>query len=702
MLPVSTPLQSTPPRGIPLASDASVHSTPPQIRNADVEPFATGKDEAKVTHRRLAVEMGSRFIGPMPVSSFFDEFVPPPKDANGKPVKKPTSRKFPQKASSSEASFIAEIEKRKLCPNLQFLDTHTTSDPLHPKELKPDISVVAPGQDPAWRKMELVIERKPRAHDPFADPSPVKDGEDNRKNSFLHNSDNALANRGQISSYAAAQFQAQFREWAFSVVLLDDYARILRWDRAGTVVTERFNWREDPDTLAEFLWRFNHLDKKQRGYDVTVTPATSGEGMLAMEGFAAARKKGKKYLPILTEDIVLHKFMVYDEKTSTERFFVGPSAHVYNRSMAGRGTFGYYAWDIDGGRVVYLKDSWRINTEDMAKETDIYEKLEKAGVQRVAKLGCGGDLPGQSTRSQDFITEEQPWACMTSNVYRHTHCRMSFLTIGAPLQRFSSTRQLCVAIYDALTAHAEAYTKAKILHRDVSAGNILIDEDGRGVLIDWDLSRDISLPPGRRRQWRTGTWQFISAALLLDPQAKPHTVSDDLESFCHVLTYMIVKYRPTKYRNLHRKIKHVYDDYVDEGNVITGGEGKINFFSGGALDAGGLFGMIPKPCFDIIQGLRQLFAPLYAWDTAESAVPPSSSEVMKLFKTHMQASTHVDWLSHKDPAVYVAEAYPPDTDAATNANGKRSRGRDDIGPLSNHPSTRVSALLQSTPEEVLD
>ncbi len=37
----------------------------------------------------------------------------------------------------------------------------------------------------------------------------------------------------------------------------------------------------------------------------------------------------------------------------------------------------------------------------------------------------------------------------------------------------------------------EAYDKANILHRDVSAGNILITEEGSGILIDWDLSKKV-------------------------------------------------------------------------------------------------------------------------------------------------------------------------------------------------------------------
>ncbi len=39
-------------------------------------------------------------------------------------------------------------------------------------------------------------------------------------------------------------------------------------------------------------------------------------------------------------------------------------------------------------------------------------------------------------------------------------------------------------------AHFFAWADAKVLHRDISAGNIMIDPTTRGgFLIDWDLSR---------------------------------------------------------------------------------------------------------------------------------------------------------------------------------------------------------------------
>ena len=53
-------------------------------------------------------------------------------------------------------------------------------------------------------------------------------------------------------------------------------------------------------------------------------------------------------------------------------------------------------------------------------------------------------------------------------------------------------------------AHKEAYENARILHRDISAGNILITDGGRGLLIDWDISKRVEdLDKGARQSERS-------------------------------------------------------------------------------------------------------------------------------------------------------------------------------------------------------
>ncbi|RDX46445.1 hypothetical protein OH76DRAFT_1386590 [Lentinus brumalis] len=131
------------------------------------------------------------------------------------------------------------------------------------------------------------------------------------------------------------------------------------------------------------------------------------------------------------------------------------------------------------------------------------------------------------------------------------HTRMVVREIGLPLTAFKSSRQFVRIIYECVTAHAMAYKKCGYIHRDISAGNMLIYPevvclpDGRyviywrGLLADWELAKHTSV------QWamqphRTGTWHFMSAYLLLNP-TMPASVADELESFLHVLIYGCIR-----------------------------------------------------------------------------------------------------------------------------------------------------------------
>ena len=93
----------------------------------------------------------------------------------------------------------------------------------------------------------------------------------------------------------------------------------------------------------------------------------------------------------------------------------------------------------------------------------------------------------------------------------HRHYRLVLGTIGKKLYDFASSRQMVKAmhasllgklticwqsrnVFTCITAHQAAY-KAGILHRDISASNIMLvdsEEDLQGgMLIDWDLSKSI-------------------------------------------------------------------------------------------------------------------------------------------------------------------------------------------------------------------
>ena len=50
-----------------------------------------------------------------------------------------------------------------------------------------------------------------------------------------------------------------------------------------------------------------------------------------------------------------------------------------------------------------------------------------------------------------------------------------------------------------LSVHQQAYKRLDLQHRDISAGNILIDEDGNGLLIDWQFAKAVGKDPHRPR-----------------------------------------------------------------------------------------------------------------------------------------------------------------------------------------------------------
>ncbi|KAI0066536.1 hypothetical protein BV25DRAFT_1912597 [Artomyces pyxidatus] len=605
-------------------------STPIKHNRSGTELHAANpiKINASTDYIKNAADMEGMFVGPMPIDKFLADFVP-----NNSPDPKsarPIAFNECHPKNGYEDEFVRAIDATELFPGLLVCNTKHKPDTHYPLDRKPDMSVfrktsaVDEARDAVnWREIELIVEVKPEGHDPFRDPSPKC--KDVKRWKFEASSEAADEVRGQIISYAKARFSSQFRTFSFSVVLMGTYGRLIRWDRSGAIVTERFEWSEQQDTLAEFLWRFTHLSEVERGRDDTVTTPSEEEIARAR----AALELQVYHYPKGVPD-VLHKFLIHDDVTGEDHHFVAPLSTAHSQVITGRATFGYgVAYDLERNVCVYLKDSWRIALADMHKEGDIYRLLHEHGVPNIADFQCAGDVQWQggyelartqSDGAQSTLTHlyrDEDWACYTTTLIPHVHYRMSLDTIGCPLRTFRSTKQLCSGIKDAIEAHSGAVVKAKVLHRDVSAGNILLHvESGRGLLIDWDLSKimnpDVLETP--RQAWRTasGTWQFISALRLQNPD-KVHEISDDMESFVHVLTYHLLRYRQSTFNALGEIVYEIFDaSYIDEDRFDKlGGHGKELFFQDRKLSEKTWRHTLAAPCANIVEGLRVLFQPLY-------------------------------------------------------------------------------------------
>ncbi|KAI0648470.1 hypothetical protein C8Q79DRAFT_1102892 [Trametes meyenii] len=307
----------------------------------------------------------------------------------------------------------------------------------------------------------------------------------------------------------------------------------------------------------------------------------------------------------------------------------------------GRCTRGYVALDPDSKRFVWLKDTWRPNYRGVDPEGNVLQKLRDLHARNVPTFVCHGDLDGQDTQSPQFFqptkrTKRQKLAhnatvpstslpfvsegaalfgvqrakdgkveCIESAFddgedvrLRHLrHYRLVVAEVGLPLQDFTCGRELVSVIRDCIRAHSDAATSdAKMLHRDISIGNILIlpttetREDRssrvvrRGMLTDWELAKplcDDSSQESQRQPERTGTWQFISA-FSLDNPAVPMKIEDDLESFFHVTLYVAVRYMRHNCGGVNFFLTDFFDSYSTkaDGKYYCGSTKRITLTRG--------------------------------------------------------------------------------------------------------------------------
>ncbi|OBZ78263.1 hypothetical protein A0H81_01928 [Grifola frondosa] len=81
----------------------------------------------------------------------------------------------------------------------------------------------------------------------------------------------------QLITHAVSAMNQQ-RTHLYSVLVMHRFARLIRWDRSGTVVTDKFDIKKNPEILGEFFWQFAHATDEVQGFDPTaqlVKPSTA-------------------------------------------------------------------------------------------------------------------------------------------------------------------------------------------------------------------------------------------------------------------------------------------------------------------------------------------------------------------------------------------------------------------------------------------
>ncbi|THU79571.1 hypothetical protein K435DRAFT_697535, partial [Dendrothele bispora CBS 962.96] len=189
----------------------------------------------------------------------------------------------------------------------------------------------------------------------------------------------------------------------------------------------------------------------------------------------------------------------------------------HNQSSVGRATRSYKAWDTLHKQVVLLKDTWRVDAPGIWPEGRTYEKLHSKEVRHIATCLRAGDVKPSGVEGY-HRTATSSWTHLMSseqgeaprNLRSHIQYRLILEQVGRRDLTELTAKELVQAAYNGLIAHSDAYEKALVLHRDISPGNILILDDGTGMLIDWDLCSHLDNPVSSQRQFdRTVSCLFL-------------------------------------------------------------------------------------------------------------------------------------------------------------------------------------------------
>ncbi len=161
-------------------------------------------------------------------------------------------------------------------------------------------------------------------------------------------------------------------------------------------------------------------------------------------------------------------------------------------------------WESDEARQRFLREAIAVSRLDHPMIATLYDAEHADGRLHIAFKFIDGDTVAQKTASGPLMLSEA-------------------LAIAA----------------DAAAALAHAHARG-VLHRDVSAGNIMVDREGRGVLVDFGLARSATDATMTRTGTTQGTLAYMAPEVLRGESADARA---DLYGLGAVL-YRMVTGRP--------------------------------------------------------------------------------------------------------------------------------------------------------------
>lgn len=442
----------------------------------------------------------------------------------------------------------------------------------------------------------------------------------------------------QINRYVSlAQFPSNPCRYIYSITVTGHKMRLWKWTATGVVVSESFlykekeevlplyklfaaitsrsglglNWRttekddkspevsmadafRDRMEFTEYQWKQEHSEK----LDFLIPKYASWRGVPPEKGWAKVMKTSfmwqigvyestKEHLPPIV-------YLVFKHPIWRAANIVSRGTKVY---ICIEKKF-FEAMKIESvtdedilKKTKTLKTSWPFLSRDAeatyfndGKVKELYKESEFC----LPRLFSSAEAEDRAQSRGKFMTVSEAER-LKDGVARRA-CWHLFDGVGTELTNFTSTKELIDVLRQCLRTHNDLFTKANILHRDISLDNILIQvspaksgDTRRGMLIDLDYARtakDLAqiykisynttetqkldgAPPstGRKtpRPDLTGTVRYMAIALDNWPL---HRDWHDYESFYWILIFCAVRHI--------KEVKIVWSYFYDGVLEISG------------------------------------------------------------------------------------------------------------------------------------
>jgi hypothetical protein len=321
--------------------------------------------------------------------------------------------------------------------------------------IKPDCAVYrkAPSEEISGmvpRLVEFFIEFKSQtSYDPFhIPPAPVEDDDPPPAHFLSRLRGKPMDVLGQLGTYAAVNMDSQYRTHSFLVLIIGDYARLMRWDRCGIVFTEPIYYDTQPEFL-EFFEAYDRASLDVRGHDSIISDPKDNEKSIGSQVLSSS---------VSPVDNNAQTFLVVSlrneaDHASPHRYII-PSPSIPPSLPVGRCTRTSVAYDLqnDRGRV-YMKSLWRIVSSDNdIKEGKVYQALNKANVKNIPNCVAFCDFEDKYHQTQTHGFVGEPWLPQEysySIPYRRFHC-IILDTEGQRLQDFTTSKMMVRAIRAAI------------------------------------------------------------------------------------------------------------------------------------------------------------------------------------------------------------------------------------------------------------